>query len=36
MKDRQAFWGKALGWVLTIDAVIYVFAQHWDKLISVR
>lgn len=34
MKDRQLFWGKVLGWVLTLAAVVYVLHQHWDKLVK--
>lgn len=32
MKDRQAFWGKVLAWALTLGAIVYVLAKHWDKL----
>lgn len=34
MKDKQAFWGKTLGWVLTISAVVYVLIQHWPALVG--
>jgi hypothetical protein len=32
MKDKEAFWGKVLGWALTLGAALYVLATHWNKL----
>lgn len=35
MKNPQVFWGKVLGWALTLAAIGYVLIRHWSALVAI-